>query len=76
MGGALRSALPDVPRTLLILASAAAHDGDNEAAQRGAQRLMASHPEFRLRDFGNWPFRNPEPGERLIEGLRLAGLPE
>ena len=66
----------DVARTLLILAAAAGLGDEPETARRTAERMLARHPEFRIRDFGNWPFRNPEPGERLIEGLRLAGLPE
>ena len=66
----------DVARTLLIFAAAAALGGDDETAQQTAERMMTRYPEFRIRDFGNWPFRDPEPAERLVEGLRLAGLPE
>ena len=66
----------DVARTLLILAAAAGLGGDGETARRAAERMMARFPEFRIRDFGNWPFRDPAVGERLIEGLCLAGLPE
>ena len=66
----------DVARTLLILTAATALGGDKEAARQAAERLIASFPDFRIADFGNWPFRDPEPAERLVEGLRLAGLPE
>ncbi len=66
----------DVARTLLILASAAALAGDTELARATAKRIMARHPEFRIAAFGNWAFRDPEPASRLIEGLRLAGLPD
>ncbi len=63
-------------RTLLIMASAAAHAGDEATTARAVDRLTAAHPDFRLRDFGNWPFQDPEPAERLIAGLRRAGVPE
>lgn len=66
----------DVARTLLILAAAAGLGDETETAKRTAERMMARHPEFRIRDFGNWPFRDPEPAARLIEGMRRAGLPE
>ncbi len=68
--------LPDITRTLLILAAAAALHGEEDSARETAERILARHPEFRIRDFGNWPFRDAEPAERLLEGLHLAGLPE
>ena len=67
---------PAVARTLLVLAAAAALAGDSVSARQTADRMMAHYPDFRLADFGNWPFANPADGERLVEGLRLAGLPE
>jgi hypothetical protein len=66
----------DVARTLLILAAAAAQHGETLTARRAAESLLRSHPDFRIRDFGSWPFRDEEPGDRLKEGLRLAGLPD
>jgi adenylate cyclase len=67
---------PDTPRNLVILASAAAHAGDAATATEAAERLLDVCPEFRIRKFGNWLFRDPEPGERIVEGLRKAGLPD
>jgi adenylate cyclase len=67
---------PDSTRALLILASAAGQAGDDVKVGQAADRIMALHPEFRICDFGNWPFRDPEPAAHLVEGLRLAGLPE
>jgi adenylate cyclase len=67
---------PDVARTLLVLAAAAALNGDSETARQATERMLARYPDFRLADFGNLPFKDPEPAERLVEGLRLAGLPE
>jgi tetratricopeptide (TPR) repeat protein len=66
----------DVARTLLILAAAAALGDDSDLARQTAERLLASYPDFRIADFGNWPFKDPEPAGRLVEGLRRAGLPE
>ena len=66
----------DVARTLQILAAAAGLADDDQTAKRTAERMLASYPDFRIRDFGNWPFKDPESAERLVEGLRLAGLPE
>jgi adenylate cyclase len=67
---------PDAPRTLLILAAGAALDGDDVTAAQAVKRMTALYPDFRIADFGNWPFRDPEPAERRLKGLRLAGLPE
>ncbi|MDP6951849.1 MAG: tetratricopeptide repeat protein [Alphaproteobacteria bacterium] len=66
----------DVARTLLLWSSAAGLAGDMEAAHKAAERLLTLQPDFRIRDFGNWPFRERETAERLVEGLRLSGLPQ
>ena len=66
---------PDVARTLLVLAAAAALDGDSETARQTTERMLARYPDFRIADFGNFPYKDPEPADRLVEGLRLAGLP-
>jgi adenylate cyclase len=46
-----------------------------ERARHHAAQLMAVHPNFSI---DHWrevpPFKDPEPLERLIEGLRNAGL--
>jgi tetratricopeptide (TPR) repeat protein len=66
----------DQPRALAVLAAAAALTGDDARAGNAAARLLAGNPDFRINDYGDWPFQSPEPTERLREGLRLAGLPE
>lgn len=44
-------------------------------ARRCAKQLLLTHPEFTLAHWTNVPpDRNPEPRERLIEGLRKAGI--
>ncbi len=67
---------PDRAQTLLILAAAAAQQGNSELARQTTERIRTLYPDFCIRDFGNWPFKDAEPGERLVEGLRLADLPE
>jgi adenylate cyclase len=64
------------PRALASLAAAAALTGEATKAQDAAARLLAHSPDFRIRDYGDWPFQDPGPAERLVEGLRLAGLPQ
>ena len=49
--------------------------GRADEAKRNAEQVLITHPEFTI---GHWanvpPDRNPEPRERLIEGLKKAGL--
>ncbi|SLN71825.1 invasion protein regulator [Roseovarius albus] len=49
--------------------------GRMDEAQRHAKQILETHPEFTLKHWENVPpDRNPEPRERLIEGLKKAGL--
>jgi TolB-like protein/Tfp pilus assembly protein PilF len=44
-------------------------------ARQYARQLLLSHPEFTLAHWANVPpDRNPEPRERLIDGLKMAGV--
>jgi adenylate cyclase len=58
-----------------LLASSYAHLGRMEEARHHAAQLMAVHPNFSI---SHWrevpPDRNQETLERLIEGMRKAGL--
>ena len=58
-----------------LLASAYAHLDRMEAARQHAAGLMEVHPNFSI---DHWrtvpPLENPEPLERLVEGMRKAGL--
>ena len=58
----------------MLTASNALLDRMDEA--RGhAEKILETHPEFTLKHWENVPpDRNPEPRERLIEGLKKAGL--
>jgi len=64
------------PRAVAVLAAAAALPGDDARAGDTAESLMAQNPDFRISEYGDWPFQDPAPTERLLEGLRLAELPE
>jgi adenylate cyclase len=58
-----------------LLAASYAHLGKVEEARYHAQRVMEAHPNFSIEHWRNVPpDKNPEPLERFLEGLRLAGL--
>jgi TolB-like protein/Tfp pilus assembly protein PilF len=58
-----------------LLAASYAHLGKLEEARYHAQCVMSAHPNFSIEHWRNVPpDKNPEPLERFIEGLRLAGL--
>lgn len=49
--------------------------GRMDEARQCARQLLLTHPEFTLAHWANVPpDRNPEPRERLIGGLRKAGI--
>jgi hypothetical protein len=44
-------------------------------ARASAEQLLITHPEFTIKHWTNVPpDRNSEPRDRLIEGLRKAGV--
>ena len=61
-----------------LLASWAAMAGDMETARSAAGKLLAANPDFTIRRYLAIPgFQNmPEYRDRLVRGLRDAGLPE
>jgi adenylate cyclase len=59
------------------LAACFAQLGRIEEAKAAAQELLAREPDFRISVFeARYPLRRPDDRERLIAGLRMAGLPE
>ncbi|WP_415400626.1 adenylate/guanylate cyclase domain-containing protein [Tateyamaria sp. SN3-11] len=49
--------------------------GRMDEARRHAAQILETHPEFTLKHWENVPpDRNPGPRDRLIEGLKMAGL--
>ena len=69
---------PDVTWAHRLLASWAAMAGDMETARSAARKLLAANPDFTIRRYLAIPgFQNmPEYRDRLVQGLRDAGLPE
>jgi len=61
-------------RTVVI---ANALTGNLEKAREALARLRHVHPDLRLSGIKNWlPYRRSEDIEIMIQGFRLAGLPE
>lgn len=61
----------------LILCSDYSLAADHDEAQRFADEIMASDPEFQLSIYAQrQPYKNPAPLERVIDALREAGLPD
>jgi hypothetical protein len=61
------------------LASALGKLGAEAEASAAAAELLRVSPNYKLRDTRRavlLQFRNPEDAERLLDGLRKAGLPE
>ena len=68
---------PSLFGALVTLACANAQLGRKEEAQKAVSRLVACIPGYSLRAVSKNPmFANPEFAEKLVESLRLAGLPE
>jgi class 3 adenylate cyclase/TolB-like protein len=61
----------------LILCSDYNLTADHDQARRVADEIIASDPAFRLSAYAkSQPYKNPAALERLIAGLREAGLPD
>jgi TolB-like protein len=69
---------PEATWAYRLLASWAAMAGDMETAHSAARKLLATNPDFTIRRYLEIPgFQNmPEYRDRLVRGLREAGLPE
>jgi TolB-like protein/class 3 adenylate cyclase len=68
---------PNYMLALRTLAAANALKGNLDEAQRTMTRLREVYPALRLSNYTDYlPYRQHEDIERMLEGLRLAGLPE
>jgi adenylate cyclase len=68
--------LPGSDVTRVYLASLYGHAGRNDEARRMWTDLVDLHPEYSLdHTLRILPYTDPAPLERLVEGLRKAGLP-
>lgn len=72
------AAHPDIITSYRYLAAWSAMGGDLETARWAAQKLLAAQPSFTIERFRSLPIlRNtPEWADQVVEGLKLAGLPE
>jgi adenylate cyclase len=61
---------------LRLLVAAAALVGDVEQARSAAAELVAWSPAFRVSKFAQWYPLQPPHLERVLDGMRLAGLPD
>ncbi len=67
----------DWDTTYRVLASALVQTGRMEEARSAVARLLELSPAMtvsKLREL--WPIRNPQTLDMILEGLRIAGLPE
>ncbi len=72
-----RDRTPNSPRPYIWLASTYAEAGRDEAARAAAKELLTRNPKFSVKQFAKFQaWKNPEDLERLVDGLRKAGLPE
>lgn len=75
-----RSALaeqPDYINALYVLTASSAHAGHMAEAREAAARLRTLDPRQSIAHSKQWyPFRRDADLQRVVDGLRLAGLPE
>jgi adenylate cyclase len=68
---------PTTDLSRAFLASALGHLGRNEESWQVWHELKEVNPRYSYADhFARLPFRNPADADRLIDGLRKAGLAE
>ena len=69
------SRMHDKSEAFRLLTASHAHMGQLDEAKRYAAELMRTQPEFTIKHWSDVPpDLDPEPRERLIEGLKKAGL--
>jgi tetratricopeptide (TPR) repeat protein len=69
--------LPTLLVPVALLAASHALSGRLEKAQQAMKRLLELDPSLRVCNLRDWlPVQRAEDFTRLVEGLRLAGLPE
>ena len=72
-----RDRTPNSARPYIWLASTYAEAGREEAARTAAKELLTRNPKFSVKQFAKFQaWKNPEDLERILDGLRKAGLPE
>ena len=74
----LQRAILDTPSwtsSYRLLAACLAHLGRQAEAKAAARELLTRQPDFRIAPL-RWPFKPSVGLERIVEGLRQAGLPD
>jgi adenylate cyclase len=66
----------NTPATLITLATAASHGGEQKLAASTVARLLVIYPDLTIGRLWRLPFRNDAHWLRFVDGLRKAGLPE
>ncbi|MEJ2158587.1 MAG: tetratricopeptide repeat protein, partial [Desulfobacteraceae bacterium] len=64
---------PDWVGNHILLAAAYAESGNQDNARRAAQKILRLQPFFKIENYGT-VFKNEADRERIIQGLRKAGL--
>jgi adenylate cyclase len=65
----------DLSEAHRMLAASYAHLGKMDEARHHAAQLMNVHPNFSIDHWSTVPpYKDQEPVERLVDGLRKAGL--
>ena len=68
---------PAFDQSRILLAAVYGNMGRHEDAEWQAEEVLAMHPEFTISEFmQRWGYRTPEHRQLLVEGLRVAGIPE
>ena len=73
---------PEDLDTMVVLLAAYGHSGQHDQAKQTLGQLNQKFHQDRQTEFtqdspkNRWPYRNRQDRERLIEGLRRAGVPE
>jgi hypothetical protein len=66
-----------IGNTLTTLAAGQAFQGNINEARKAVARLQSIHPSWRISNLPDLRLmRRAQDREKLVEGLRLAGLPE
>jgi tetratricopeptide (TPR) repeat protein len=69
--------LPSFLAAVSVVAASHALAGRVDKAKQAMQRMRALDPSLRISNLEEWlPIHRPEDLARLVEGLRLAGLPD
>jgi predicted Zn-dependent protease len=68
---------PEFPVSYMFLAAVRAAKGDEVGAREAGAEILKRMPKATASALGRqFPYAKPEYAERMVNGLRLAGLPD